>query len=70
VLAAVRRDIQVILTTHSLELIDALLAASCNEDLERLSLYRLELEDGRLISVRMPGPDVAFSRNQIENDLR
>jgi len=70
VLAAVRRDIQVILTTHSLELIDALLAESSDEDLEKFSLYRLELEDGRLISVRMPGPDVAFSRNQIENDLR
>lgn len=70
VLAAVRRDIQVILTTHSLELIDALLAESSDEDLDRLSLYRLELEDGRLISVRKPGPEVAFSRTEIEKDLR
>ncbi len=70
VLAAVRRDIQVILTTHSLELIDALLAESSDDDLQRLSLYRLQLEDGRLISVRMPGPDVAFSRHEIEDDLR
>jgi predicted ATP-dependent endonuclease of OLD family len=70
VLAAVRRDIQVILTTHSLELIDALLAESSDEDLERLSLYRLQLEDGKLISVRMPGPEVAFSRQQVEDDLR
>jgi predicted ATPase len=70
ILAAVRRDIQVILTTHSLELIDALLAESSDEDLERLSLYRLQLEDGRLISVRMPGPEVAFSRQQVEDDLR
>jgi energy-coupling factor transporter ATP-binding protein EcfA2 len=70
VLAAVRRDIQVILTTHSLELIDALLAESSDEDLEKLSLYRLELEDGRLISVRKPGPEVAFSRTEIEKDLR
>jgi predicted ATPase len=70
VLAAVRRDIQVILTTHSLELIDALLAESSEEDLGRLSLYRLQLEDGVLISHRMSGPDVSFARTQIENDLR
>ena len=70
VLAAVRRDIQVILSTHSLELIDALLAESSDEDLERLSLYRLQLEDGRLISVRVPGSEVAFSRTEVEKDLR
>jgi predicted ATPase len=43
ILAAVRREIQVILTTHSLELIDALLAESSDKDLEQLSLYRLQL---------------------------
>lgn len=70
ILAAVRRDIQVILTTHSLELIDALLAESSDEDLDRLSLYRLQLENGALQSHRMSGPEVAFSRQQIEDDLR
>ena len=70
VLAAVRRDIQVILTTHSLELIDALLAESSDEDLDRLSLYRMQLENGALQSHRMSGPEVAFSRQQIEDDLR
>ena len=70
ILAAVRRDIQVILTTHSLELIDALVAESSDEDLDKLSLYRLELEDGRLISVRVPGSEVAFSRTEVEKDLR
>ena len=70
ILAAVRRDIQVILTTHSLELIDCLLAESSDEDLERLSLYRLQLDDGALVSHRMSGPDVSFARTQIENDLR
>ncbi|NQU21683.1 MAG: AAA family ATPase [Candidatus Nealsonbacteria bacterium] len=70
ILAAVRRDIQVVLTTHSLELIDVLLAESSDEDLERLALYRMELDDGRLISARMTGPEVAFSRFEIENDLR
>ena len=70
ILAAVRRNIQVVLTTHSLELIDALLAESSDEDLEKLALYRMELDDGRLISARMTGPEVAFSRIEIENDLR
>jgi predicted ATPase len=70
ILAAVRRDIQVILTTHSLELIDALVAESSQEELPRLSLYRLFLEDGTLTSSRLAGPDVAFARSEIEDDLR
>jgi hypothetical protein len=70
VLAAMRRQIQVILTTHSLELIDSLLAESREEDLSHLSVYQLRLDDGTLKSSRLPGPDVAFSRSQIEDDLR
>jgi len=60
ILAAVRRDIQVVLTTHSLELIDLLLMESSAEDLERLSVYRLELNDGVLSSFRMCGPHVRY----------
>lgn len=70
ILAAVRRNIQVVLTTHSLELIDALLAESTAEDLEKLSLYSLVLKSGVLKSSRLPGPEVQFSRSQIEEDLR
>jgi hypothetical protein len=70
ILAAVRRKIQVVLTTHSLELIDALLAESSDEDLDRLSLYRLQLQDGNLTYSRLAGPDIAFSRAEIEDDLR
>ena len=70
ILAAVRRDVQVILTTHSLELIDALVAESSPDDLQRLSLYQLELDNGKLISVRKPGSEVAFARQEIEKDLR
>jgi len=70
ILAAVRRQIQVVLTTHSLELIDALLAESSDKDLEQLSLYRLQLQDGVLKSSRLTGPDVAVSRREIEDDLR
>lgn len=70
ILAAVRRNIQIIVSTHSLELIDSLLAESKAEDLSRLSVYQLRLENGALKSSRLAGPDVAFSRSQIEDDLR
>ncbi len=70
ILAAIRRDIQVVLTTHSLELIDYILAESTDDDLGKLSLYRLQLDDGALSSYRMPGSEVEFARSQIEDDLR
>lgn len=70
ILAAVRRQIQVVLTTHSLELIDALLAESSDKDLDQLSLYRLQLQKGDLKYSRLPGPDVAIARSEIEDDLR
>lgn len=70
ILAAVREGSQIVLSTHSIELIDSLLAESSDEDLDRLSLYRLSLKDGVLWSRRMPGSEVAFSRGEIEKDLR
>jgi hypothetical protein len=70
ILAAVRRQVQVILTTHSLELIDALLAESTDADLAQLSLYRLQLQDGRVNYSRLPGGDIAMARSEIEDDLR
>jgi energy-coupling factor transporter ATP-binding protein EcfA2 len=70
ILAAVRRNIQIVLSTHSLELMDALLGESSDADLAQLSLYRLQLQAGTLKSSRLSGPDVAFSRSQIEDDLR
>ncbi len=68
--AAVRRGLQVMLTTHSLELIDALLAEAKNADIEKLSLYQLRLDKGALLSHRRSGPDVAFARGEVERDLR
>ena len=67
---AVNRDIQVILTTHSLELIDALLAEGGEENLGRLAVYRTSLKDGTLGTVRIPGEEAAFARAKIEDDLR
>jgi predicted ATPase len=73
ILAAVRRDIQVILTTHSLDLIDSLLSESTIKgpaDLDKLSLYRTALKDGRLLATRYSGTEVASARGAIQDDLR
>ncbi len=70
ILSAVRHGTQVVLTTHSLELIDVVLAESSEEDLQRLSLYHLDLANGKLVSVRSSGAEVAFARGDIERDLR
>lgn len=67
--AAVRRGVQVIISTHSLELIDALLAEA-GDELEQLAVYSLVLEDGLLKHARFTGEEAAFSRGQIEQDLR
>ncbi len=69
--AAIRRDIQVILTTHSLEFIDAILSECPDDDaLKQLSLVRTTLVNGKLITSRYPGEEVEVLRNEIEEDLR
>jgi hypothetical protein len=73
ILAAVRRGIQVILTTHSLDLIDSILSESTvggHADLDKLSLYRTALKEGRLLATRYSGGEVAFARGEIQDDLR
>jgi energy-coupling factor transporter ATP-binding protein EcfA2 len=70
IVTAVRRGVQVILSTHSLELIDALLAELKDEELPWLSLYRLKLTDGVLAKSRLEGPSVLRSRGEIGDDLR
>jgi hypothetical protein len=73
ILAAVRRDIQVILTTHNLDFIDSLLSESTvngHADLDKLSLYRTGLKNGRLLVTRYSGAEVAAARGEIQDDLR
>ena len=70
IVTAVRRGVQVILSTHSLELIDALLAELKDDELPLLSLYRLKLTDGVLAKSRLDGPSVLRSRGEIGDDLR
>lgn len=69
-LAAMRRNIQVVLSTHSLELIDAVLDAASDADLEHVALFNLRLDAGELRSVRHAGSEIAFNRDVVANDLR
>lgn len=68
--ATVTRGVQVVLTTHSLELIDLLLAAAPPERLDDLAVYRLKLDDGLLLHTRLSGSEVEQRRGDFEDDLR
>lgn len=69
-LANMRRGVQSVLTTHSLELIDALLAEAAPEDLDRMAVFNLALEDSELRSGRRAGEEITFAREALESDLR
>lgn len=68
--ATARRGIQVVVSTHSLDLIDSLVVEASPEDLERLCVIRLVLDDGTLRCSRYPGPMVATAREDLGEDLR
>lgn len=67
---AVKRGVQVIASTHSMEFVDHLLNALYPEDLDRLSLWRTRLDNGILRTSRLSGAEVADARQAIEEDLR
>lgn len=69
-LATMRRGVQVILTTHSLELIDMLVEEAVPADLPQMSLFTLALEDGVLRSGRLSGHQIAAARAEVAEDLR
>ena len=68
--AAVARGTQVILSTHSLELIDSLISWLPEADLLKLSVYGLRLEAGQLKSSRLVGKEVVAAREVLKEDLR
>ncbi|WP_437906809.1 AAA family ATPase [Sorangium sp. So ce327] len=70
IVEGVRRGLQIILSTHSLELLDALLSALKDDELGLLSLYRLKLAGGELRHSRLEGSEVRLSREAIGDDLR
>lgn len=65
---AVGRGLQIVLSTHSLEMIDALVGRA--DSVAGLSVFTLRLEGGSLNVGRTAGEDVRFSRQTIEADLR
>ncbi len=65
-----RRGVQTVITTHSLELIDALVAQATADDLKNMALFNLALEDGQLRSGRRAGEEIQFARETLESDLR
>lgn len=69
-LAAVARGVQVVLSTHSLELIDALIGQASEAERENLALYNLALVGGELRSSRSAGEEMLFARRTLEHDLR
>jgi hypothetical protein len=68
--AAMRRGVQIVMTTHSLELIDAIIANVNEDEQDKLAFFSLLLEGGVLKSSRFGGADAAFARTTIERDLR
>lgn len=64
----VLRGVQVVLTTHSIELIDGLCAAMT--DIERMSVIRLRLTDGELASSVFAGEQIKVAREDGFQDLR
>lgn len=73
IVAAVRRDVQVILTTHSLELIDRLLSELTNEEVvdpDMMTLQQLQLRDGALVVMPIPASEAERARSSLEEDLR
>lgn len=67
---AARLGCQVILTTHSMELLDAMLFELKTEERNLLAVYRTRLQDGELRVLRVAGKEVAEARTGIGDDLR
>ncbi len=71
IVGAATRGTQVVLTTHSLEMIDALISAMRDVGhLDSLAVFNLALRDGVLVNNRAAGDDLRFARSEIEADLR
>ena len=64
-----KQDTQLFIATHSLEFIDALVAAAGNS-LEDLELFRLRLDNRKLLSARLNGVEVKARREDLHEDLR
>lgn len=68
--STVARGVQVVLTTHSLELLDALVSEAPPAQLDQMAALRLRLSDGDVRSMRVSGSQIAQLREDFAEDLR
>lgn len=68
--AAVDRGVQVVISTHSLELIDAIIEATEANVMQKATLFNLALDGGALKVSRYSGAQMQLARSDIESDLR
>ena len=68
--AAARSNCQLIVTTHSLDLLDAILFELTPAERSLLAVYRTRLQQGELHVRRVGGDDVTTARTEIGEDLR
>jgi len=72
-IAAMLSGMQVIVSTHSLDLIDSLVSILTTEhpdQLDQFSVVRVALDRGKLRSSHFAGPRVVSARSEIDEDLR
>jgi len=69
-LDAANQGTQVILSTHSLELIDLLLEARDGEATVLPTVHRLRLHENELHAVTISGENARFARDELAQDLR
>lgn len=70
ILSGADKDRQIVLTTHSLDLIDYLIAEADAQQLDTIRLFKVALQDGGLKSSVFAGPEVGEIRESMELDLR
>ncbi len=69
--SAAEKNIQTIMTTHSIEFIDFILnEMQSGNNLDKLSLYMVKLDDGNLSAARISGESIEVERHTIGADLR
>lgn len=70
IIGAVEHGAQIILTTHSQDLIDILLNEAGPRGNHLISVFRLRLDEGTLSSVRRTGEEATMLRTELADDLR
>lgn len=68
--AAVERGIQIVLTTHSDDLIAALFRALGEARMDQVAQFTLALRQGKLLSHRLAGADLWVTYRELGEDLR